>query len=93
MRECFHSGAETCGNVEKLFHLLRRGGPGIYTWGGNAACGVEHPLRGSRFVSERLQTPLRRLPFGGKVGLVEVIRRFSVQDTDSNPVCLFNPVP
>ncbi|MFL5706851.1 MAG: hypothetical protein ACJ8AG_29125 [Ktedonobacteraceae bacterium] len=34
---------------------------------------TDHPLAGSRFVSERLQTPPRSLRLVGKVGLVDDI--------------------
>jgi hypothetical protein len=37
------------------------------------SCRLTIPLRGSRFVSERLQTPPRSLRLVGKVGLVDDI--------------------
>jgi len=48
------------------------------------------PLRGSRFVTERLETPLRRLPFGGDVGLDKDSGRYFPLSTASNPVLLVN---
>lgn len=47
--------------------------------GGNAL--IENPLRGSHFVSERLETPLLGLHLGGNVGLDKLIQRFDVQHT------------
>ena len=52
-----------------------------------------YPLRGSRFVSERLQTPLLWLPYGGNGGLDTLIRWFNVQRTDLTPLHLFNAAP
>ena len=42
-------------------------------WGEKPQALAVHPLRGSRFVSERLQTALLSLRLGGNVGLVDDI--------------------
>jgi hypothetical protein len=51
-----------------------------------------YPLRGSRFVSERLQThsPSHRR-VGGHVGLDNVIERYFPLSTCYDPVHMFNP--
>jgi len=48
------------------------------------------PERSSRFVSERLETPPLRLPFGGHVGLAQFCGGTFSRALRSHPVWLFN---